>query len=141
MAKTVESMRLRFPGRRVWAIFEPRSNTSRRNIFQEQYVDALSKADRVIIASPYREEDITPNQRFDADLVAGKLMRRGTDAHHIDCVEHIVEFVIRGIDAGDVILIMSNGAFDEINAKIIKALDKHRIFTDPASIPSGKVPK
>lgn len=141
VGKTIESMRLRFPGRTVWAIFEPRSNTSRRNFFAEEFRSALSKADRVMIATPFKEELIPRDERLDVRAIADDILKNGTDAHAVDGSDHIVEFIMRGIEYGDVILVMSNGAFDGINAKLISAMERRRIFSDKSAITSGKVPR
>ncbi len=126
VACTIDGVRARFPGRRLWAIFEPRSNTSRRNIFQHEFTEALMHADRVIVASPFKSEAIPEAERFDSRAVADAIMRRKIDAHHIDTVEHIVEYVMRGVDAGDVILVMSNGGFGGIHMKLIESLKRRR---------------
>lgn len=136
--KTIESMRLRFPGRRLWAIFEPRSNTSKRNIFQKEFTAAFSKADRVILARPFKADQIPLKQRLNVEGMAASLMKSGIDSHFIPETEHIVEFVIRGVDTNDVILIMSNGGFDGLHQKLIGALKKRR-FERPKT--PSKIPK
>ncbi len=126
VAKTIAGIRERFPDSRVWAIFEPRSNTSRRNIFQRQFTEALSSADKVILASPYKSLAIPDEERFDSQAVAAELMRKGTDAHHIEGVDHIVEFAVRGAESGDVMLVMSNGSFGGVIQKLLAALAAKR---------------
>lgn len=126
VAKTIAGIRERFPDSRVWAIFEPRSNTSRRNIFQRQFTEALSSADKVILASPYKSLAIPDEERFDSHAVAAELMRKGTDAHHIEDVDHIVEFAVRGAESGDVMLVMSNGSFGGVIQKLLAALAAKR---------------
>lgn len=140
VATTIDSMRLRFPEGRIWAIFEPRSNTSRRNFFRREYVRALRRADRVIIASPFKAQSIPEAERFDARGIADSIMHTGIDAHHIDGIDHIVEFVIRGVDAGDVLLIMSNGGFGGLHGKLIEALRRRRTYANADDIPYSKVP-
>jgi UDP-N-acetylmuramate: L-alanyl-gamma-D-glutamyl-meso-diaminopimelate ligase len=137
--KTIESMRDRFPGQKLWAVFEPRSNTSRRNIFQNEFVGALALADRVIIARPYREDSIPKDERLDVDALAAAITRRGVDAHSISTTEHIVEFIMRNTDAGDVILVMSNGAFDGLCDKLDRALDKRQFVEDRSTIKPSRV--
>ncbi|MFH0800085.1 MAG: Mur ligase family protein [Pseudomonadota bacterium] len=127
VAKTIESMRLRFPGRRLWAIFEPRSNTSRRNIFQDEFARALALADRVIVADPFRAEALSDGERFDPERVAAAIMKAGVDAHNIPETSHIAEFVTRGASNGDVILVMSNGGFDGLIGKLTAALGRRRL--------------
>ena len=139
--KTIESMRMRFPGRRLWAIFEPRSNTSRRNFFQKEFADALGTADRVIVASPFNADAIDPKERFDSTAVAGSIMRRGIDAHHIPDTEHIVEFVIRSVASGDVILVMSNGGFDGLHGKLASAIERRRMYSADGEANPSRAPK
>ncbi len=141
VGKTIEAMRLRFPGARIWAIFEPRSNTSRRNIFQKEYERALGLADRVVMASPFHADELDSAERFDADAIAETLMHRGIDAHHIPDADHITEFVMRSVDAGDVILVMSNGGFDGLLQKLTEALKTRRIVADHDAIAPGRIPK
>ena len=117
VGKTIEAMHMRFPDRKIWAIFEPRSNTSRRNIFQNEFTDALSIADHVIIAGVHRAEALQDNERLDPKTIANTLIERGIDAHHIENTESIIESVAQGIGSNDVILIMSNGGFDGLPLK------------------------
>lgn len=133
--KTIESMRLRFPARRIWAIFEPRSNTSRRKIFQHEFKKALATADRVIVAEAYRASAISPEELFDSKEVASAIASAGVDAHCIPDVEHIVEFVTRGVNAGDVILVMSNGGFGGMTHKLVSAIGKRRTILSQAKKP------
>jgi UDP-N-acetylmuramate: L-alanyl-gamma-D-glutamyl-meso-diaminopimelate ligase len=139
--RTIESMRERFPSRRIIAIFEPRSNTSRRNFFQEEYKDALGLADRVIIAKPYREDAIPEKERLCVDEIAASIMRRGKDAHAIHHIDHIVEYTVRGISPGDVVLVMSNGAFDGLCEKLIDAIGRRKIILDRSEITQGRIPR
>lgn len=139
--KTIESVRQRFPGRRLWAIFEPRSNTSRRKFFQREYAEAFLGADRVIIAKPYREDAIAPDERLDVDSLADDIIRKGGHAFSISSTENIIEFVMRGVIAGDVLLVMSNGAFDGICGKLTTAIECRRIVADRGDITPGRIPK
>jgi UDP-N-acetylmuramate: L-alanyl-gamma-D-glutamyl-meso-diaminopimelate ligase len=127
VAKTISAMRQKYPGRRLWAIFEPRSNTSRRNVFKREFVNALALADRVIIGPIYAAENIPPVERLDVQGVADEVMRRGVDAHYIARIEYLLEFVIRGVNRHDVILVMSNGSFNNILPRLEESLKRRRI--------------
>lgn len=127
VSKTIESMRHRFPGRRLWAVFEPRSNTSRRNIFKEEYIKALSKADRVILASVHAPEKVSNGNILDVAGIADSLMRKGVDAHYIPGTNYIIEYLLRNVGIEDVILVMSNGNFDNILPKLSHGLGKRRV--------------
>ncbi len=141
VGKTIAAMRERFPHRRLWAIFEPRSNTSRRNVFQQEFTRALANADRVIIADVYRAQGIPAAERLDVERMAEALTRGGVEAHHISRTEHIVEFVLRGVAADDVILVMSNGAFDGLVGRLAAGIDKRRIVEDEAAVKPARVPR
>jgi len=141
VSKTIDATKLRFPDKRIWAIFEPRSNTSRRNIFQKEYTRALAKADRVIVASPFRKDFIPAEDRFDSREVADAIMRSGIDAHHIEDTNNIVEFIMRSIDEGDVLLVMSNGDFGGLNNKLLTALAQRKTKSTPDKAHHSKVPR
>lgn len=141
VAETIAAMRAQYPKRRLWAVFEPRSNTSRRNIFLKEYVSALAKADRVVIAGVYNADKVPEGERLNTQQLADRLMGRGVDAHFIPETKYIQEYVIRNIDAGDVVLIMSNGGFDGIHHKILGSIERRRIVTDMSKVRSSKIPK
>jgi UDP-N-acetylmuramate: L-alanyl-gamma-D-glutamyl-meso-diaminopimelate ligase len=123
---SIEALRARHPGRRLVAVFEPRTNTSRRAVFQRDYADAFAGADRVVIARPpggplYSAFGGDP-ERLDADRLAGDLRARGTDAQTLDGVDAIVDDLARRCEPGDVVLVMSNGGFGNIWEKLLTAL-------------------
>jgi len=122
--ETIEAMHMRYPKKRLIAIFEPRSNTSRRNIFHQEFVEAFAGADRAIIASVHQPEKIPAPERLDVARLAEDLMRSGVDAHYIPNTEHILEFVLRGVNSGDLILVMSNGDFDGLAKKLLQGIKK-----------------
>lgn len=128
VAKTIAAMRQRYPGRRLWAIFEPRSNTSRRNIFKDRFIEALSHADRVVIGGIFKSEKIPENELLDVQHVVDLIMRKGVDAHYIPETEHLLEFVLRNIISNDVVLIMSNGAFDNVPKRLVEGLKRRRVL-------------
>ncbi len=128
VAKTIEAMRQRYPERRIWAVFEPRSNTSRRNVFRDGFIDALSKADRVLIGGIFRSDKIPESERLDVQSVADTLMRKGIDAHYIPRSDNLLEFALRNISAEDVVLFMSNGAFDDLPRRLFEGLKRRRII-------------
>jgi UDP-N-acetylmuramate: L-alanyl-gamma-D-glutamyl-meso-diaminopimelate ligase len=122
VAKTIDSIRLRFPHRRVWAIFEPRSNTSRRSFFMHEFAASLARADRAIVASPYLAENIPEKERFDSETAANEIREAGTKADHIADADSIVEFLMEHARKDDVLLIMSNGGFGGLHEKLLNAL-------------------
>jgi len=125
---TTEALRLRFGGRRLWVVFEPRSNTSRRKIFQEPYASAFGEADLVLIKATY-DERIPAKERLDPHELASDIRSRGIEATCLDHTDDIVATVAANAIEGDVVAIYSNGAFDGIHKKLIAALC-HRFGED-----------
>jgi UDP-N-acetylmuramate: L-alanyl-gamma-D-glutamyl-meso-diaminopimelate ligase len=125
--ETIEAMRMRYPKRthprrRIFAIFEPRSNTSRRNIFQDDFTKALATADTAVLAGIHRIEKVPPEQRLDIARLVRDINAKGTPAFHFEATDDIVGFITGEAKKDDVILIMSNGGFDDIHEKILKRL-------------------
>jgi len=113
VAGTLAAVRLRYPGRRLRAVFEPRSNTSRRRVFQDEFVAALGAADEAVLAAVFTKasDPIPPDERLDPEAVVAELTRRGVPARTIDGVPAIRDYLVGSARAGDVIVVMSNGAF------------------------------
>ncbi|MFQ5681889.1 MAG: UDP-N-acetylmuramate:L-alanyl-gamma-D-glutamyl-meso-diaminopimelate ligase [Candidatus Binatia bacterium] len=126
VSKTVEAIKAAYPGRRLWAIFEPRSNTSRRRIFQHEFSKALGRADRIVIAGLYQPEKIPEQDRLSPEEVVRQINHRFSNRHavFIESTHDIPAYVAEEAKAGDVILIMSNGAFDGVQEKILHALEE-----------------
>jgi UDP-N-acetylmuramate: L-alanyl-gamma-D-glutamyl-meso-diaminopimelate ligase len=122
---TLGALRTRYAGRRLWAILEPRSNTLRRNVFQQELVESLALADQVVIASVFFKttDALTPEERLDVDRVVAALNSRGVAAVQLPDVAAIVSTVIPKLAAGDVLAILSNGGFDGIYEKLPAALE------------------
>jgi UDP-N-acetylmuramate: L-alanyl-gamma-D-glutamyl-meso-diaminopimelate ligase len=124
--ETLAAVRARFPERPLVAVFEPRSNTSRRKVFQHDYAEALAGADRVVVSvvpdAPIYSITGEVTERFSAEELAGDLRARGVAADAIDGVDAIVARLAGEAQHGDVVLIMSNGAFGGIWEKLLAAL-------------------
>jgi UDP-N-acetylmuramate: L-alanyl-gamma-D-glutamyl-meso-diaminopimelate ligase len=127
--ETVFAIRKKYPGRRLWAVFEPRTNTSRRNYFQKEYLTSFEGADRVILAGIFHPDQIDREMRLDPGLLAEGLFRPGREAFYIPGTDEIVSFLASEARPGDVVLIMSNGGFDGIYEKLPGALRQ----TEPVS--------
>lgn len=121
--ETVYGVQKKYPQRKVFAIFEPRSATSRRKIFQKDYVEALKASHEVFIASAFDQAKIAEDNRFSSEELAADLRSTGTEAHSFDQVDAIVSSVTSKVKSGDLILIMSNGGFDGIYGKLLVALN------------------
>jgi UDP-N-acetylmuramate: L-alanyl-gamma-D-glutamyl-meso-diaminopimelate ligase len=120
--ETIDGIRQRYAGRRLIAAFEPRSNTSRRNIHQEAYVDALREADAVFLKIPEPHDQVPMDQQLDVGKIVTDLRGRGIAAQGTKDVDELVRLVADAAKPGDVILVMSNGAFGNFVPKIIAAL-------------------
>jgi UDP-N-acetylmuramate: L-alanyl-gamma-D-glutamyl-meso-diaminopimelate ligase len=123
--ETLAGVRSAFPGRKLWAIFEPRSATSCRRIFQADFARALSGADRVVLPAVYRSS-LPDHERLSVEQLIGDLHAGGVDARYIPRVEDIVRTVARESRSGDLVVIMSNGGFDDIHQKLLSALEERR---------------
>ncbi len=121
MRHGIAAIRQRFPGRRLWAVFEPRSNTTKRKIFQDALPEALSLADGVVVASVAQPEKIPEGDRLDVDAVVDKVKRGGRPAYHGADSGAIVDYLKTEAKTGDVIVIFSNGGFEGIHEKLLAA--------------------
>jgi UDP-N-acetylmuramate: L-alanyl-gamma-D-glutamyl-meso-diaminopimelate ligase len=119
---TTEGARAQYPGRPLWAVFEPRSNTSRRAVHQDEYAAAFDAADEVVIAAVHQAERLAEGERLLADRLAAAIAARGRRARHIPAVDDIVRTVAAEAPAGAVVLVMSNGGFGGIHDKLLTAL-------------------
>ena len=122
IAETLAGVRTAYPGRRLWAIFEPRSATSCRRVFQSDFVRALSGADVVVLPAVFRST-LSDAERLSPEQVVNELRVAGVDARYIPQVDDIVRSVARDTREGDLVVIMSNGGFDNIHQKLLTALD------------------
>ncbi|HCV86147.1 MAG TPA: UDP-N-acetylmuramate:L-alanyl-gamma-D-glutamyl-meso-diaminopimelate ligase [Deltaproteobacteria bacterium] len=121
VAETIRALRQKHPGKRLCAVFEPRSNTSVLRIHQEQLVYALAQADEVLLAPPHRAERISTDERLDVKAIVHALNSQ-IPAHALE-VSAILEHLQTTATSGDVILIMSNGKFDNLHERLLKILD------------------
>lgn len=122
--ETIRAVRERYRGRRLVAVFEPRSNSSRRKVFQEAYAGAFDQADLILLPDPPMPEKTPPSERFSSADLAEDLAKRGLDAVHCADTETVLEETLRRRRAGDVILFMSNGSFDNLPSRLLEALGK-----------------
>jgi UDP-N-acetylmuramate: L-alanyl-gamma-D-glutamyl-meso-diaminopimelate ligase len=120
--ETILGVRQGYPGRRLWAVFEPRSNTSRRNIHQAEYAGAFDRADLVAIRLPEPHDKVPADQQLDVPAIVEALCARGTEATASPDVAELVRMVSRGARRGDVILVMSNGSFGGFIPSLLSAL-------------------
>ena len=110
---TLDSLRARFPGRRLCSVFEPRSNTSRRAVFQQRFADALSRADTAVVSAVYAKpnDPLAADEMLSTERLVAELQRRGLSAWTADGPESIYERLVTELEAGDVVVCMSNASF------------------------------
>jgi UDP-N-acetylmuramate: L-alanyl-gamma-D-glutamyl-meso-diaminopimelate ligase len=109
--ETIAAVASRYPGRRLWAIFEPRSNTSRRNIHQDDYAHSFMGAARASIKLPERHDKIPQGEELDVPRLARELTAQGIPSIAETTVPALLDEVTRDARKGDVLLVMSNGSF------------------------------
>ena len=121
VASVLGSAREMYPGRRIVALFEPRSNTSRRNIFQKEYENALSLADLVFCMKAYDTSCISEQDRFSSQKLVDALNQNGVSAFYASSINDMVSCVKKQVAKGDVIIAMSNGDFGGIYSLLKEA--------------------
>src|ERR1700692_1223426 len=121
---TIEAARARWPGRRLWGILEPRSNSMRRKVFQETLPKALALADRVVLGGVFRAQQLGDENRMNPETVAESVRTLGRDAHAFTGSEAIADYLATEAKPGDLLLIMSNGSFDGLCEKLVARLDR-----------------
>jgi UDP-N-acetylmuramate: L-alanyl-gamma-D-glutamyl-meso-diaminopimelate ligase len=122
IAETLAGVRSAFPGRFIWAIFEPRSATSCRKVFQEDFARAFGAADRIVLPAVYRST-LPDDQRLSSEQLVADLKAAGKDARYIPKVDEIVALTAKQARDGDLVVVMSNGGFDDIHQKLLTALE------------------
>jgi UDP-N-acetylmuramate: L-alanyl-gamma-D-glutamyl-meso-diaminopimelate ligase len=128
---TIEAAEARWPGRRLWAILEPRSNSMRRKVFEETLPAALALADRVVLAGVFRAQQLGDENRMEPEAVATSVRALGKSARVFASADAIAEQVSAEAEAGDVLLVMSNGSFDGLCEKLLAKLAQQ------VRVPSG----
>ena len=119
---TLEAVKEAYPGQRVWAVFEPRTATSRRKVFEQDFPDSFLGADRVVFAGLFAPEQIREKDRLDPERVVTLIRQKGGNANFIPEVDDIVGFMAENVENRDVVLVMSSGGFGGIHQKILDRL-------------------
>jgi UDP-N-acetylmuramate: L-alanyl-gamma-D-glutamyl-meso-diaminopimelate ligase len=118
IAGALTALRSRYPGARLWAILEPRSNTLRRKVLQGDLARSLALADEAIIANVFKSEAIPESERLDLAALASEVKKHGKRARMVPEVDGIVQLVAPELKPGDVVAILSNGGFGGIYEKL-----------------------
>ncbi len=120
--ETLRALRLRHPSERMWALFEPRSNTTRRRVFQRELAECFSDVDFAILAQVDRLEELPPDDRLDPALLVDDLRSRGVEAEFLPGAADIARHVGERALPGDVVVVLSNGGFGGIHGRLAEAL-------------------
>jgi len=124
LRESIAALRAKYPGRRLWALFEPRSNTTRRGIFQNELAQSLSAADGVYITEIARKEQIDPQMRLDPKKIADDIRKAGRESFYLPGPEEILKDILPRLKSGDVVAIFTNGSFGGLVGKLAAALQK-----------------
>jgi len=118
----IKAIRQQYTPDRLWVVFEPRSNTTRRSIFQKELADALSGADVAIVSAVPDPEKVDEADRLCPEKLIADIATSGITGHYKDSVDEIVTQVVSEAKPGDVVAVLSNGGFEGIHEKLLKAL-------------------
>lgn len=127
VAETLAAAAQRYPGRRIIAIYEPRTWTARKKIFQAQYNEAFAPAATVIIAGLFDPGRIAAAEQLSIEELIATQIARGKRAVTLPGAEEIVNLVTEEANRGDIVVVMSNGGFDGIHEKLLIALEARRM--------------
>jgi UDP-N-acetylmuramate: L-alanyl-gamma-D-glutamyl-meso-diaminopimelate ligase len=119
---TLEALRPFYGDRRLWAIFEPRTNSSKRRVFQERYATVFDGADIVLIKEPPGLDRIAPKERLSAKQLVEDITDRGIDAHYFPDTDSLLPFILTRVESRDVLVVMSTGSFDNLIDRILLGL-------------------
>jgi UDP-N-acetylmuramate: L-alanyl-gamma-D-glutamyl-meso-diaminopimelate ligase len=122
--ETLKALRIKYPGQKLWAVFEPRTQSTRRNVFQNDFPTAFSDADDIIIAEVAFSNQLRPEETLDTRKLEADLQARGQRARFLTDVDTIVHHLGQHAQGGDVICVFTNGGFGNIHAKLLERLGK-----------------
>jgi len=120
--ETLRALRIKYPQQKVWAVFEPRSNTTRRNVFQNELAGAFADADAVVVSQVARLELLAPEERLNPEKLMQDLSNAGKHSAYLPDVDAIVAHVAAKAQGGEVVCVFSNGGFGGIHAKLLERL-------------------
>ena len=122
--ETLRALRIKYPREKIRAIFEPSSNTTRRNVFQTELAAAFADADAVVVAEIARLEQIAPEERLNPEKLMQDLKHSGKEAAYLPDVEAIVAHTVKHAQGGDIVVVFSNGGFGGIHGKLLQQLGR-----------------
>ena len=122
IVETIRAIRQKYPRRRLWVLFEPRSNTTRRNVFQRELAESLALADGVFVARVDRLNELLEAERLNPEQVVAEIRKQGKPAEYLANAEAILNSLAPQLRTGDVVAIFSNGKFDGIHDRLLTRL-------------------
>jgi UDP-N-acetylmuramate: L-alanyl-gamma-D-glutamyl-meso-diaminopimelate ligase len=122
--ETLKALRLRHAREKIWAVFEPRSNTTRRNVFQQELAESFAEANAVIVSEVARLEQLAPDERLNPEKLMADIQASGKEAVYLPNADAIVAHLAQHALGGDVVCVFSNGGFDGIHAKLLARLGR-----------------
>ncbi len=122
VAATIRAVKPFYAPGRIIAVFEPRTNTSMRRFFQDVYPAAFTDADMVCVCNPVIKKQIPENERFSPEKLVADINALGVEAHHFPDVNRLLSFLPPRLIPGDLVLIMSNGGFDNIHTRLLDGI-------------------
>jgi len=122
--ETLRALRIKYPQQRLWAVFEPRTNTTRRNIFQSELAASFADADAVVVSQIARLELLKPEERLNPEKLLSDLQGAGKDAAYLPDADAIVGHLAQKLQGGEVVCVFSNGGFGGIHGKLLDRLGR-----------------
>ncbi|MDB6026406.1 MAG: UDP-N-acetylmuramate [Verrucomicrobiales bacterium] len=122
--ETMRALRIKYPTQKIWAIFEPRTNTTRRNIFQSELASAFAEADAVVLAQIARLELLAPEERLNPEQLMKEIGASGKPTAYLPDADAIVAHMKKNVSGGDVVCVFSNGGFGGIHDKLLTQFAK-----------------
>ena len=122
--ETLRALRIKYPNEKIWAVFEPRSNTTRRNVFQKELADSFYEANAVIVAQVARLEQLDAEERLNPEKLMEDIKASGKEAGYLPDADSIVAHLAKHAQGGEVICVFSNGGFDGIHGKLLATLGR-----------------
>jgi len=126
--ETLKGVKLQYPGKRIWAIFEPRSASTKRRIFEEQFYNAFNYADQVIISPLHRPDKVPAGERLSVERIIDVLNQRDIRARTIKEDEKLLRIVSEEAQPEDIIIFMSNGSYNHLPDRLKEALIKKPVI-------------
>ncbi|HEV2695325.1 MAG TPA: UDP-N-acetylmuramate:L-alanyl-gamma-D-glutamyl-meso-diaminopimelate ligase [Verrucomicrobiae bacterium] len=124
--ETMRALRLKYPREKIWAVFEPRTNTTRRNVFQAELAESFADADGVVVAQVARLELLAPGERLDPEKMMQAIGATGKPTAYLPDADAIVDHLGKLVHGGDVVVVFTNGGFGNIHAKLLQRFGAKR---------------